>query len=187
MSTRTKKETLEFANQLRLRAIPYEWWDPGHCMITNDGPFWSYHDPVPSMDRIHSCNCAGLINLMRRWNNLEIPGVQAHDYYSGGTRLWCLYVESVREVFDPNRSYDTGTLFLRDFRDINDQGHLAVQYDENMIIHSRAGKGICMESIALVYGVFSFEYTVAYDEWMRNKNDFYDREEELSHAKENGQ
>ena len=163
--SQTLEATLNFA--MELINVPYEWWNPGECMITDDAPFWAFNNPVPSVDRIKSSNCAGLINLLRRFNNLEIPGVRENNFNSGGTHKWSKYLDKVKTQFDPNIKYPSGTLLLRDFRDITDQGHLAIIYNDDNILHSRSSKGICIEAYEVVYKVFKFEYAISHENWLK--------------------
>lgn len=156
--------TFEFADQLI--GIPYEWWNPLESMITDSAPFWSYANPVPAMDRIRSCNCAGLFNLLRRLHGLEIPGLREHREYAGGTYEWSRHLDSVKEAFDPTQEYAVGTLLLSDFRDIVDQGHLAVIHPSGQILHCRASQGVCLEPRDRVYSMFRFQYSIPYKDWM---------------------
>lgn len=162
--SKSLEATFNFTN--KLLDIPYEWWNPEESMISDDGPFWAFNKECPNIERIKTANCAGLINLIRRFNNLEIPGVKDNNFYSGGTYVWSQYLDKYKNKFDNKCIYKPGTLLLRDYRDINDQGHLAVVFDNENILHSRSSKGICVESKELVYNIFEFEYTIDYDNWL---------------------
>jgi hypothetical protein len=160
-------ETIQFINKLVVLKIPYEWWNPDECMICDDAPFWSFHNQVPNFDKIRSCNSAGLINLLRRFHHLEIPGVNENDDYSGGTKKWEDYLRPFLVPFYPTHNYAPGTLLLRCFRNINDQGHLAVVIDENKILHCRSGRGICIEEKKIVYNIFKFEFIISNFHWLK--------------------
>ena len=103
-----------------LVGIPYGWWSGGDCDIK--GPMWAENGPVPK--NINSCNCAGLANLILRYMNKELPYIE--NITIGGTLSYFTYYESVSEPFDIDKTYPIGTLLMRNFRDIDDQGHVAI-------------------------------------------------------------
>lgn len=165
--SKSLEETFNFA--IKLISIPYEWWNPEESMISDDGPFWSFNKGCPEIETIKSANCAGFMNLLRRFNDLEIPGVKDNNFYAGGTYVWSHYLDTFKNKFKKEINYTSGTLLLRDYRNINDQGHLAVIFDNNNILHSRSSKGICIDSKELVYDIFDFEYSIDYENWLQYK------------------
>ena len=121
------KEILSFVS--KLIGIKYTLWLSGSTMTTLH-PF--YVDYIPPINYIkkHGINCAGLVNIMRLKNGKNIPGF---GIYRGGTGMWDYYLNSKKllEKFDIEKQYPVGTLFLRRYRNVEDQGHLAVLYGNN--------------------------------------------------------
>ena len=115
----------------------YDWWIDGP---TDSGaPFYAANDPPPSLEMIKSSglNCAGFINLVRRYQYLDVAGVEEGLWNAGGTYIWFRYFQDreVLEPFEPTRGYPPGTLLLRDYTSVFDQGHLAVTMGLNRIAH----------------------------------------------------
>ena len=106
---------------ISLIGIPYELWTSGPCQIRE--PMWAENGPPPNKNEIVSCNCAGLVNLILRYSNKEIPHT---NNTRGGTPNYFLYYQDVSKDIDINNNYPVGTLLMRNFRDVKDQGHLAV-------------------------------------------------------------
>lgn len=100
-----------------LVGTPYGWWYGGG--IPEGEPMWAAAGPPPSADDVYAANCTGLTNLMLRYVGKEIPGY-------GGTGSYYDYYYDVSEWFDANRDYPPGTLLLRPYSDVYDQGHAAV-------------------------------------------------------------
>lgn len=142
---------LNYANSLI--GTKYKWWKVADNTLGNKGPFWASDEPLPTVCKIRSCSCSctGLINLMRRKLGLSVPGVLLGHKYAGGISQWFLYLgdkslnngNGKLETFDINVKYPIGTLLIRNYRDENDQGHVAVIFSEGKtnvlyekIIHS---------------------------------------------------
>ena len=128
---------------------PYLWWTGGG---TEDAlyPFYVTNDPGNAYIREHGITCAGLINILQhrvvacdlartRGDSGDsdalipcIPGQPSDEgdsgTYRGGVVAWTehLRAQGVLEAFSYDRSYPVGTLFLREFRSVLDQGHVAV-------------------------------------------------------------
>jgi hypothetical protein len=139
--------------------IPYRWHrddDP----ISGDDKFFSKNAPPPTAKDLCSMNlcivCTGLINLMRRYMKLSVPGVDGSlgdegKRWAGTTGIWFEYLHSKGrlEVLDLTKKYPKGTLLLRNFGDVkNDQGHVAVLLTDESdcilnenIIHAYADVG----------------------------------------------
>ena len=117
------EEVIEYAK--KMEGIKYTWWFGSD---TEEDIF--YCNEIPTMEKLNErgINCAGLINIMRIYSGGEIPEQKDAEEVRGGTQFWYNYFNSVEklEVFDYEKSYPLGTLLLRDYKDINDQGHLAV-------------------------------------------------------------
>ena len=118
-------ESLNFG--LSLIGVPYEWWGGGDC--ESKAPMWAENGTVPNKDEIISCNCAGLTNLILRFSKKKIPHTEFNGM--GGTGAYANYYKDVYNKFDINIKYPIGTLIIRDFRDIDDQGHVAIIIENN--------------------------------------------------------
>lgn len=133
--SRCKSVEMALAYGSSLIGTPYQWWEQGG-LLGDFGPFWVADDkapPIPTV-RAQCCTCAGLINLMRRSIGLTIPGLNHHrSRYAGGTWYWTNFLRRHRvlESFDGFKKYPRGTLLLRPFRSVSDQGHLAVVYSQH--------------------------------------------------------
>lgn len=130
-------EILHFGDQLI--GTPYKWW-LGEDMRNYDSPHWTKNEPVPSINFIKEsgCNCIGLLNLMRRYIGLKIYGTEdKNNKYVGGTVCWYNALIQHLKPFDINlaESYPKGSVLLKPYIDINTQGHVAVIYGKNQIIH----------------------------------------------------
>lgn len=136
MATQT---AIDFA--MELVGTKYKYWHPeDKAANVNDGPFWASTDPLPSIETIKasSCNCGGLINLMRRKLGLSIPGLSEGWDIPGGTPAWDWYLGQKNrwEPYDPKQEYPDGTLMFRPYSTPFDQGHLAVKIQGNYLLHS---------------------------------------------------
>lgn len=150
-----------------LIGIEYNPWNPNISCYGNHGPFWAFHAPCPSLDLIKKgqLNCAGFINILRRDLNLEIPGAFDESYYAGGTYEWYIYLDS-REylvAFQKNIDYPRGTLLLRRYRDVEDDGHLAIVTGRDTVVHSIKGKGVTHDSLWPDY----YEYVCYPEDWLQ--------------------
>lgn len=125
-----------------LVGIPYRWHrkednisEIDKFYASNDGVVYSRKDIIMKDKCIV---CTGLINLMRKYAGLTIPGLDGYlgeegIYYPGTTGVWFMYLErkGVLHPLDINKTYPPGTLLLRDFHDVvYDQGHVAVVVDD---------------------------------------------------------
>lgn len=116
------EKILQYARQLD--GVKYTWWTGSE----KEDIF--YCDEIPSMKKLREkgINCAGLINVMRMYSGREIPAQNDELIVRGGTRFWYNYFDKLGklELFDYEKSYPLGTLLLRDYKNIIDQGHMAV-------------------------------------------------------------
>lgn len=97
--------------------------------------------PPPSRNDIKRCNCAGLVNLMLRYSGITLPHYST-DTGVGGTMAYYYYYKSVSKTFDINTKYPNGTLFIRNFRSIRDQGHVAILLSNQFVLQSISSDGI---------------------------------------------
>lgn len=120
---------------LSLVGIPYDWWREGPCQIKE--PMWAENGPEVLKKDIISCNCAGLINLLLRKSGKKLPYFEKSI---GGTESYFRYYNNVSEDFDINKMYPIGTLLMKDFIDVNNQGHVA------MVIELKGKKSKILQS-----------------------------------------
>jgi hypothetical protein len=120
-----------------LQATKYVWWLEGPTGSTE--PFYAANGPPPPLEQIRAkgLNCAGFINLLRRYQGLEVPGVKENRWNAGGTYIWFRYLEqrNVLKPFELSKFYPEGTLLIRDYVSVFDQGHLAIAMGLNRIAH----------------------------------------------------
>lgn len=144
-----------------LVGLPFRWYDPAVDAFIGTDKFWSSNDEAPRAKEILSNDasicCAGLPNLLRRFQGLCVPGLEGSirgkhaEYYKqfpGGTGAWFLYLYQNKRLqkFNRKKQHPRGTLLIARFKDNEkDQGHLAVVYNdayegktirEQQIIHS---------------------------------------------------
>ncbi len=124
-----------------LIGIPYRWYRTGEKLECDD-KFWACNEHSVTAKYIKENDkcivCTGLINLMRRYNNLTIPGLNENlpdaykelgKSYPGGTSIWFIYLNENNRLqkLDTTRSYPKGTLLLARYQnDHINQGHVAV-------------------------------------------------------------
>jgi len=126
------KKALKYAKSLV--DIPYIWWKDDESNPTDI--FYADTFPSKTILKKRGINCAGLINLMRQSIGKEIihaPGKYCIGKYRGGTGYWYNILRKAKKLkpFDYNTDYPIGTLFLRRYKNIKDQGHVAVLYKKN--------------------------------------------------------
>ena len=63
--------------------------------------------------------------------NVKLP--KSKNKYRGGTWFWYNYFKRNNKLhsFDYRKNFEIGTLFLRKYHNIEDQGHVAVFYSKN--------------------------------------------------------
>jgi len=116
----------------RVVGTRYGWWfggpiPAGAPMYAGNGPA-----PAPAFVRSHSVNCAGLMNLLLRSVGKNPPG-------AGGTGSYGEVYARVAHKFDHSRaSYPAGTLIGRYYRNVQDQGHVAVVLPNGHVLQSYA-------------------------------------------------
>ena len=108
----------------RLSGIPYSPWSDGS--IGSGPPFW-VDSELPPVERVREdgMNCIGLINLV----SLSL-GNHARDN-------WFEYLseKGVLEKYRANRVYPRGTLLIRPYASIEDQGHVAITVSDFEIMN----------------------------------------------------
>jgi hypothetical protein len=90
-------------------------------------------DGVPSIEflRENGVCCTSFINILRQSIGSKIP--ESDESCRGGTLFWYTYLKDkgVLNDFDYTCDYPIGTLFLRNYRDVKDQGHVAILHSKN--------------------------------------------------------
>tara|TARA_B100000963_G_scaffold358967_1_gene384968 strand:+ start:5481 stop:6008 length:528 start_codon:yes stop_codon:yes gene_type:complete len=164
----------------KLIGAKYKLW-LGDFQKTNDTPEPFYINEIPNIEyvRTHGINCAGLINIMRLNTSGSVPG---EGNWRGGTLSWYEYLKSkdVLIDFDYRRNYPKGTLLLRNYRNENDQGHLAVICEKDKqgkwlnddIIHAHNNGsdglvGICKLGFShYIIPEGYYEYAILPEDWL---------------------
>lgn len=113
-------------------------------------------DVLPTAETIRNIgiNCVGVINLVRRYLNLEIPGLKDNHKYAGGTSQWFYYLKKNKKLkkFSIRKNYPAGTLLIRNYKNEKDQGHVAIIYKKSKsvlfseLIHSYTIDKYCPEN-----------------------------------------
>ena len=127
---------IEFA--ISLIGVPYGYWSGSEIPRDDSTSFYASNDNLPSYELILSngISCTGLVNLLRRYLRLVVPGVDdPHNNFPGGTVAWYKYLEPHLIYYDNSIIYPNGTLLLRPYKDFTDQGHIAIVVD-NKTLHS---------------------------------------------------
>lgn len=118
--------------------LPYSWWLEEFDMRKDIAPSFAFNGSITLEHIINqgSINCVGVINIIRRLLGLDIPGTNNPEYkYPGGTYIWFYTLNNLKylEKFNPNISYPKGTLLICDYVDVNQQGHVAVIFETNIV------------------------------------------------------
>ena len=117
--------------------VKYKEWDyrKPACSSYNIQSYASNSSVIPSKTEIikHGMNCVGIINLMRRMVNKNIPGVKEKRKFAGSTSLWFNYLKknNLLKKFDSKTTYPVGTLLIRNYTSRSDEGHVAVIFKED--------------------------------------------------------
>ena len=114
-----------------LIGIKYTWWNGGP-LDKNKHPFYINNKPTISYLKKNGTNCTGFINILRHKAGKIVPG---SGEWKGGIGGWYDYLKKkkVLKKFNDTKDYELGTLFLRRYRDVNDQGHVAVYINKYKI------------------------------------------------------
>lgn len=116
------EKTLKYSK--KLIGIKYKWWKP-----EIDGDEYFALDKDYTIDELKEkgIGCTGFVNLVYKFHNdgyFPDEGKKGR----GGTGWWYRYLKKhdALEEFDYEKDYPTGTLFLRKYKNIEDQGHVAI-------------------------------------------------------------
>ena len=124
----------------------YKWW---HKYMEDCGEqSYAKNGDIPDFETIKNIgiNCVGVINLIRRYIGLDIPGYKENKSYAGGTYEWYKYLNKNKKLkkFNYKKEYPIGTLLIRKYMSETDQGHVAVIYKNNP-------KGVLFSQLAHAY------------------------------------
>ena len=114
---------LEWVNPL-VGTMPYGLWTGG--TVPSGSPASATNAPPPSRSYLarHRIFCAGAPNLMLRFVSKRVP-TYGNPYYDGGMVAYWSYFEGFHQSFDLH-AVRRGDLLLRRYRNVEDQGHVAV-------------------------------------------------------------
>lgn len=138
----------------------YVWWKDGEPTSAKPAPFYCASTVNLEYIKIHGCNCAGLLNLLAHVKGSPVPGVKSNIFYAGGTYVWHSYLESIGALqpIDISKTYPKGSLLLRRYEDPENQGHVALIYEdatcsqstflEQKLLHCYPDKGISIDDQA---------------------------------------
>jgi hypothetical protein len=164
------ESVIEYATSLV--GLPFRWYDPDVDSFIGTDKFWCENSPAPSTveikDNDASICCSGFPNLIRRFQNLCVPGLddsirgKHSEYYKkfpGGTGAWFLYLYQNKRLqkFDRKERYPRGTLLIARFKsNEKDQGHLAVVYND-------ADEGKTIREQQIIHSVPTIDYKERHD------------------------
>jgi hypothetical protein len=142
---------------------PYEWWTGGD--LSKKDPMWSDNGPVPNNSEVKSLTCAGLMNLILRNLNMQLP--YSVEGGVGGTMAYYDYYKDKTETFDINKCYPKGTLIGRKYRDLDDQGHVAIIVENGYVLQSIPEEGVNMSyTVYESHAGYYYEYAVLPEHWI---------------------
>lgn len=150
----------------KLIGAPYNTWVG--CTINSKAPFWVKDKKVPKVKKIKKkgVNCAGLINLILRANDKSVPK-SSYPPLNGTVSAYMEYYGPVMEKYNRNIKYPIGTLLIRGYRDIVDQGHIGVVVKDNYFLQS-----FTLEGVTDKYTVeesdcgWYYEYAIRPENWL---------------------
>jgi hypothetical protein len=166
--TSTIEKVINLGKQLI--GVSYGGWLGGE--LSPDAPMWCADAPIDvSIIKQTSCSCVGLTNLMLRSLGVSLPRSASGSI--GGTLAYGEYFRPMATLFDDQLKYPIGTLIGRHYRDLNDQGHVAVVIDNNRVLQSfalHAGgvtPGVNMNySVPQSHNGNYYEYAVLPQHWL---------------------
>lgn len=143
-----KKKAWEYLS--KIVGTPYDWWTGG--IVPSRAPAWGKNGPPPPAAEVRStsCFCAGVPNLARRAVGLEIPHLGNENYdggvvaYFGSTaaaapefpRRGYFEVRGKQRPFNLQEARRPWTLVGRKYRNVRDQGHVAIVLPGGKLLQS---------------------------------------------------
>tara|TARA_B100000401_G_scaffold378779_1_gene279861 strand:- start:5208 stop:5768 length:561 start_codon:yes stop_codon:yes gene_type:complete len=124
LSNQKIDDVISFAESLI--GIKYVKWEQGKD--------YNFHcDEIPSLEmlKMEGVCCSSFINILMLYSGKIIP--ENRNIMRGGTLYWAVFFRdnNVLEKFDYTKKYPLGTIFLRNFYNETDQGHMAMLTDYN--------------------------------------------------------
>lgn len=154
-----------------LIGLPYGWWEGGP--LQKKEPMWAENKKTPETKEIKSANCAGLLNLIFRHLKIELPHSKKGGI--GGTMAYYDYYKKkgVIEDFDINKEYPTGTLIGRKYKNVKDQGHVALtvnRQNKTYVLQSFDKEGVNMKyTLKESHDGGYYQYAVLPENWVHRK------------------
>ena len=129
---------MEFVKKYLVDKTPYFAWIENQP-IYDQRHFYCKEIPDYLEIQKTGCSCAGLINIIQLLNHKQIPGMSENNYFAGGTYEWYKYLQKHEklEKINVNNSYAAGSLLIRNYRNPDDQGHLAVMLSSGPFLNQQ--------------------------------------------------
>lgn len=126
MTTNEIQSLIQYATEII--GTKYVWWIEGETTDEIAHPFYVKQLPSKEYLEKNGINCAGVINYLLLKLGKDVKGFGP---YIGGTYQWYSYFNSnnMLHKIDCNKNYPIGSLFIREYIDAEDQGHLAILYN----------------------------------------------------------
>lgn len=171
---------LEWINPL-VGKMPYGLWTGG-C-VPSGPPAWATNAPAPPRSYLRGKRifCAGVPNLMLRFVGKRVP-TYGNDCYDGGMVAYWSYFDGFHQSFDL-QAVRRGDLILRRYRNVEDQGHVAVALGDGGDAHLLQsywshGDGLPglnkLISVSTSHSVVHYERIVRVNNWINYRGDeFY--------------
>jgi len=165
---------------IQLIGKPYKFWS-GQDIRQDGEPFWVGYHMVEAKE-VSSISCTGLLNLICRYLGKKIPDIDNDKcFFPGSTRSWFTFLHAKygNQIYNPFTIYPIGTLLIRSYHHYNDQGHVAIIFNDNReTIHSRPNNaiirqgfiqpGVVIESPKIMDGFTGscyYEYYYLFGQW----------------------
>lgn len=129
----------------KFEGAPYKLYTLPYGPTKDCSPFWIENKKPPNFEYVYEKGlvCTGLVNLARRYVELDVPGHISNkktDSFIGGTSSWFSYLTQLNRLEKINfyKSYPKGTILLQDYND-KDQGHVSVTINSETkgLLHSK--------------------------------------------------
>lgn len=152
------EKTIHFSK--RLIGSKYVWWLDGP--LSDGPPNWSSNSKVPPIEVVKrlGTNCTGLTNLMLRFSLKNIPSHPENSDWDGGIEAYYFTYFDKFVKFSDSISWPKGTLLFRRYRNLKDQGHVAVVIENNKLIQSYHPVGVD-DSVDISDSHFGYYYELA--------------------------
>jgi hypothetical protein len=123
----TKKQIQERASKAlkygeTLIGLEYKWWTG---QDRDDFHYYDKPQDIPFI-RKNGIACSGFANLLMHKVGVEMP--KNKSKHRGGTGFWYRQFKKNKKLrdFDYHKDYPPGTMLFRKYRNVEDQGHIAI-------------------------------------------------------------